>query len=165
MNPKYLLVAPLALVLVLSGCNRSDAPATEAAAESVAEPASQSNPTASPDRNTLAIGDGFALPRGFSMRSRSTSGEGADMAHVARTEFIGTPVEAANALRRSFTEAGFQQVSGSEDAEGVATRIFRSAQGQRIRVVLVPKGPALQVELQVTDAAGLATFYWQGAAG
>ncbi|VXA95051.1 conserved hypothetical protein [Luteimonas sp. 9C] len=95
------------------------------------------------------------------MRSRSTSGEGADISHVARAEFEGSTAQAANVLRRAFDEAGFQQVSTSEDAEGVATRIFRSAAGQRVRVVFVPKGPALKVELQMADASGLATFYWQ----
>lgn len=163
MKLKLLLSAPLVLSLVMTGCNRSDAPAG-AAEEPVAAPVSQSAPAPTSTRDTLAIGAGFALPRGFSMRSKSTSGEGTDAAHVARAEFQGSTREAGNVLRRSFDEAGFQQVSESEDAEGVATRIFRSADGQRVRVVFAPKGPALKIELQVENAEGLATFYWQDAA-
>lgn len=164
MSSKYLLAAPLALGLVLSGCGRTDAPATGAATTPAAESPSQAQPAAKAGRVTLAIGNGLALPSGFSMRSRSTSGEGADTSHVARAEFRGTPMEAGNALRKVFVEAGFQQASATEDAGGIATRIFRSGDGERVRVVLIPKGPALQVELQDADAAGLATFYWRDAA-
>lgn len=163
MKLKFLLSAPLMLSLVMTGCNRSDAPA-DAAEEPPAEPASQSIPAATSTRDTLAIGAGFVLPRGFSIRSKSVNGEGTDAAHVARAEFQGATRQAGNVLRRSFGEAGFQQVSESEDAQGVATRIFRSEDGQRVRVVFVPKGPALKIELQAENAAGLATFYWQNSA-
>ncbi|MGY1410419.1 MULTISPECIES: hypothetical protein [unclassified Luteimonas] len=164
MNPKYLLVAPLALVLALSGCGRTDAPTTGAATAPAAESASQAQPAAKAGRETLAIGDGVVLPGGFSMRSRSTSGEGADASHVARAEFRGAPAEAGNALRKVLVEAGYQQASATEDADGIATRIFRSGDGERVRVVLIPKGPALQVELQDANAGGLATFYWRDGA-
>lgn len=164
MNPKYLLVAPLALGLVLSGCSRTDAPAAGEATTPAAESPPQSQPATEPGRVMLAIGDGLALPGGFSMRSRSTSGEGADISHVARAEFRGAPAEAGNALRKLFVEAGFQQASATEDADGVATRIFRSGDGERVRVVLIPKGPALQVPLQDAEAGGLATFYWRDGA-
>lgn len=160
---KYFFAVPLALGLALAGCNQTQAPETQAEGQPAAPVAPQAPAESRSNRNTIAIGDGVALPSGYTVRSKSTRGEGAEAAHVARAEFQGTPDAAGEALRRSLADAGFVQASVSEGEDGSVTRIFRSADQQRVRVVFLPKGPGLQIELQSADSGGLATFYWQDA--
>lgn len=158
---KYFFAVPIVLGLALAGCNQTEAPETQAGGQAAAPASPAERPVASQsNRNTIAIGGGVALPRGYTVRSRSTSGEGAEASHVVRAEFKGTPDAAGDALRKSLANAGFKQTSVSEGGDASVTRIFRSV-NQRVRVVFLPKGPSLQVELQYPDSGGLATFYWQ----
>lgn len=161
MQIQHALVACVAVSLTLMGCNQADSP--EAASLPEAPAASVDSTVVVPDTaGRLHIGSGLALPAGFTHRSSETQGEGGDASHVARYEFDASAAEAANALRRTFVDQGYPQVGATEDGTTL-TRIFRSDEGLRLRVTLVPEGPDLKVDLISPQAAGLATFYWREA--
>lgn len=158
---KYVLAVPLVLGLALSACSKTEAPEAQGGATTAAPVTAPVAEAKQRVRDTLEIGDGLVLPKGFAIRSRSVRGEGADATRVARVEFPGTADDAGEALRSSFMKAGLRQASVTNAVDGTVTRVFRSSDGERVRVVLIPKGPALQVELQDPAADGLATLYWR----
>lgn len=159
MNRQFFAVLSLVACMTLFGCDRATQGGGAPEQETQGSTEAGDNGLVASPKNMLEIGAGVELPTAFTFRSKSSKDDGAQ---VARFEFRGEGASAANALRKTLLEQGFTQASATGDQGGTLTRIYRDKNGLRLRVVLVPKGQDLKVEI-APDAAGLATFYWQGA--